>query len=163
MDTQNRKLIDPEANRYMVVIDPVKLSIENAPEKMEVFEPLHPDFPDKGKKKMPVNPNKIHISREDDHNLRGKLTRLKGLYNITLGRKPRYTGDLITKDIPKIQWVSEPNVKVLIVKKGGNLEGLGEQEMRNLRPDTVIQMERVGFGRVDSKDRKGVIIYFAHK
>ena len=163
LDTQNRKLIDPVANRYMVVINPVKLSISNAPKKREVFESLHPDFPERGKKKIPLEHSKIYISGEDYEKFKGNIIRLKGLYNITLGRKPRYTGDLVMKDMPKIQWVSEPNVKVRIVNKEGILEGLGEPELAGLKANKIIQMERIGFGRVDSNNRKEVVVYFAHR
>jgi glutamyl-tRNA synthetase len=163
LNTQNRKLIDPVANRYMVVIDPVYMLIDSAPEKREIFESLHPDFSERGKKKIPLSGSGVYISKDDQERFKGKLIRLKGLYNISLGRKPKYTGDLITKDMPKIQWVSEPYVKVKIVKKGEILEGFGESEMFSLKPDTLIQMERIGFGRVDSNNKKEVIIYFAHK
>lgn len=163
LDTQNRKIIDPIANRYMVVTDPVYMLIESAPEKREIFEPLHPDFPERGKKNIPLTGSGIYISKEDQEKFKGKLIRLKGLYNITLGRKPRYTGDLITKDMPKIQWVSEPHVKVKIVTKEGMTEGFGESEMFSLKYGTLIQMERIGFGRIDSNNKKEVVIYFAHK
>ncbi len=163
LDTQNRKLIDPIANRYMVVTDPVKLSIDNAPEKHEVFEPLHPDHADRGKKKIPLNHSRIYISKEDQKAFSGKFIRLKGLYNITLGKKPRFSDDLLIKEMPKIQWVSEPNVKVRIVNKEGMLEGLGEPELANTKPNELIQMERIGFGRIDSNNRKEIVIYFAHK
>lgn len=163
LDAQNRKVIDPIANRYMVVIDPVKLSIDNAPEKREIFESLHPDHPERGKKKIPLNHSRIYISEEDYKQFHGKLIRLKGLYNITLGKKPRFSGDILVKEMPKIQWVSEPNVKVRVVKKDGTLEGLGEPELANVKPDELIQMERIGFGRVDSNNRREVVIYFAHK
>jgi len=163
LDTQNRRLIDPVANRYMVVTNPLRLSIESAPEIRETFEPLHPDFPKRGKKKILLDHLRIYISREDHERYRGKIIRLKGLYNITLGKKPRFAGDLVMKDMQKIQWVSEPNVKVRVVKKDGTLEGLGEPELANAKPNEMIQMERIGFGRVDSNSRKEVVIYFAHK
>ncbi len=163
LDTQNRKLIDSMANRYMVVIDPIYILVDSAPEKREVFEPLHPDFPERGKKKIPLSGSGVYISKDDHEKFKGKLIRLKGLYNISLGRKPRYTGDLITKDIPKIQWVSEPYVKVKIVTKSGVVEGFGESEMFHLKPDTLIQMERIGFGRIDFNNRKEIVVYFAHK
>jgi glutamyl-tRNA synthetase len=163
LDGQNRKIIDPMANRYMAVIDPVELTIENAPEKRETFEALHPDFPERGKKKITFDPDKIYISGSDFRNLKGKVFRLKGLYNVSLVRKTRYVSNEVLKDMPKIQWVSEPNVKVKIVGKDMNSEGIGEQEMANLRPGALIQMERIGFGRVDANSRKEVIVYFAHK
>ena len=100
LDTQNRRLIDQMANRYMVVIDPVKLSIENAPEKREIFENLHPDFPKRGKKKILLDHSKIYISREDHKNFRGKIIRLKGLYNRRNEIRPRPAGVLVLLTIP---------------------------------------------------------------
>lgn len=163
LDTQNRKIVDPLANRYMVVTEPVRLSVSNAPEKREIFEPLHPDHADRGKKKIPLDHSRIYISGSDHRKLNGKFVRLKGLYNVTLGKKPRYTDDLLIKDMPKIQWVSSPNVKIIIVGKEGSSEGLGEPEMAGLKKDSIIQMERIGFGRIDSNDRREVVVYFAHK
>ncbi|MEM5871709.1 MAG: glutamate--tRNA ligase [Candidatus Aenigmatarchaeota archaeon] len=163
LDAHNRKIIDPISNRYMVVIDPVELFIENPPEKHEVFEPLHPDFPERGKKKIPLNPKKIYISKEDFDKFKGQIVRLKGLCNISLVKKPKCVGNEIIKDMQKIQWVSEPNVKVKIVSPEGIFEGLGEPEMEKLKVNDVIQMERIGFGRVDENKGKEIVIYFAHK
>ncbi|MCK5023605.1 MAG: glutamate--tRNA ligase [Candidatus Aenigmarchaeota archaeon] len=163
LDTQNRKIVDSIANRYMVATDPVELSISNAPEKLEIFEQLHPDHAERGKKKIPLDHSKISISGNDYEKFKGKLVRLKGLYNITLGKKPSCTGDLLIKDMPKIQWVSFPNILVKIIGKEGTLEGIGEPEMASLKTETIIQMERIGFGRVDNNNKKEIIIYLAHK
>jgi len=116
-----------------------------------------------GKKKIPLTGKGFYISKSDQENFKGKFIRLKGLYNITLGRKTRFTDDLLIKEMPKIQWVSEPHVKVKILTKNGILEGIGEPELSTLKTDTLIQMERIGFGRVDSNNRKEVVVYFAHK
>ena len=105
----------------------------------------------------------ISISGNDYEKFKGKLVRLKGLYNITLGKKPSCTGDLLIKDMPKIQWVSFPNILVKIIGKEGTLEGIGEPEMASLKTETIIQMERIGFGRVDNNNKKEIIIYLAHK
>jgi glutamyl-tRNA synthetase len=163
LETINRKVIDPIANRYMVVIDPVRISIESSPEIREIFENLHPDFPKRGKKKIYVNSKAIYISKEDFEGFKQKIIRLKGLFNISLGRKPRYIGDDLIRDMPKIQWVSEPNINVKIVKPNGILEGLGEPEMNSLKVGELIQMERIGFGRIDSKNKNEITVYFAHK
>jgi glutamyl-tRNA synthetase len=163
LDTQNRKLIDPLANRYMVVVDPVKLSLDAAPDKQEVFEVLHPEFPGRGKKKIPVDPKNIYISEKDSRDFRGKVIRLKGYCNVSLTRKTKCTGDAVIRDMQKIQWVSEPHVKVRIVNADGISEGLGEPEMAHLRVNDLIQMERIGFGRVDASDRQQIVVYFSHK
>lgn len=163
LDTQNRKIIDPLANRYMVVIEPVDLHIEGFPDKREVFEPLHPDFPERGKKKVTVNPKSVYISNDDYGKFKGSVIRLKGLCNVSLVRKPSCVGDEVVKDMQKIQWVSEPNVKVRIVGSEGVTNGIGELEMVNLKVNDLIQMERIGFGRIDANDGKEVVVYFAHK
>jgi len=163
LDAHNRKLIDPLANRYMVVLDPVNLYAEGVPDRREVFEALHPDFPERGKKKVPLDPRNIYISKDDFDKFRGSVIRLKGLCNVSLVRKPKCVGDEVMRDMQKLQWVSEPHVKVAIVTKDGVLRGIGEPEMANLKVDSIIQMERIGFGRIDSNSKKEVVVYFAHR
>ena len=163
LDAHNRKLIDPLANRYMVVIDPINIAPGGMPEKREVFEALHPDFPERGKKKIPLNHKSIHIAKDDYEKFKGSVIRLKGLCNVSLVKTAKCVGDEIMKDMQKIQWVSEPHVKVRVVTKEGVLHGIGEPEMAKLKVDDMIQMERVGFGRVDANDGKEITIYFAHK
>jgi glutamyl-tRNA synthetase len=163
LDGQNRKIVDSIANRYMVVADPVVLNIEGLPERREVFESLHPDFPERGKKKVPVNPKAIYISNGDFLKFKGGVIRLKGLCNVSLAKKPSYIGDEIMKDMQKVQWVSEPNLKVRIVGTEGVILGIGELELSRAVAGSVIQMERIGFGRIDANDGKEVVVYFAHK
>ncbi|MCX6814874.1 MAG: glutamate--tRNA ligase [Candidatus Aenigmarchaeota archaeon] len=160
----NRKIIDPLANRYMVVKEPVRISVRSSPRIKVVEEPLHPDFPERGKKKIPVNLESIWISGEDFSNLDDRVFRLKGLGNIHLkGKEGYYTGNEIVRDMQKIQWVSEPNVTVRIVTPEKIIKGIGEPNLAKLKPGTLIQMERVGFGRMDKVENGLVTIFFAHK
>jgi glutamyl-tRNA synthetase len=159
----NRKLIDPLSNRYMVVIIPQRISVKKAPKISEAKEDLHPDFPARGKKKLPVDINNIYISQEDWKMLKGKTIRLKGLGNIRLDKISEYKGNEIVTGMPKIQWVSEPNVDVEILTPKGVLKGLGEINLKKLKPGALIQMERVGFGRIDAVTRNKVVVVFAHK
>jgi glutamyl-tRNA synthetase len=164
MEGINRKIIDPIANRYMVVAEPVKISMKSAPLITHAKEPLHPDFPERGRKKIPVRLESIWISGEDFSNLNDKVFRLKGLGNVHLrGKEGYYTGNEIAKEMQKVQWVSEPNVRVKIVTPEKTLKGLGEPALAKLRPGDLIQMERMGFGRVDRVSPKEVVIFFAHK
>ena len=43
------------------------------------------------------------------------------------------------------------------------IEGLSEEYCIGLRPDTVIQFERVGFVRVENVSKEGLVAYFAHR
>jgi len=162
-ETTNRKVLDPKANRYMVVFEPVKIFLKNYPKTDIVRINLHPDFPKRGKKRIPLK-SFVYISKIDFKNFGGKEIRLKGLFNIKLvSNMGVYTGDEIVSDMPKIQWVSEPNITVEVVKPEGKTRGIGEPAMKKLKPGEVIQMERVGFARVDSKNSKRLTVYFAHK
>lgn len=163
LETTNRRILDPRANRYMVVFDPVKIFLKNYPRTDTVRVRLHPDFPKRGKKRVPLK-SFVYISRTDFKALGGKEIRLKGLFNVKLvSNMAVYTGDEIVTSMPKIQWVSEPNVEVVVVKPEGKAKGLGEPAMKKLKLGKMIQMERVGFGRIDSKNRNRVTLYFAHK
>jgi glutamyl-tRNA synthetase len=159
----NRKLVDSLSNRFMVVCDPERISVRQAPVIREAHEDLHPDFPARGRKTMPVDLNRIYVSGNDWRRLQGKTIRLKGLGNIKLGKTSEYAGNSIVSAMPKIQWVSEPNVDVELFTPKGRLKCLGEANLKKLKPGTLIQMERVGFGRVDSVSSKKVVVYFAHR
>ncbi len=160
----NRKIIDPLANRYMAVTDPVKIELKYAPGTRSVSHPLHPDFPERGKREMPVNAKSVWISGEDWKKLSGKKIRLIGLGNFELnGKTGEYAGNEIKREMKKIQWVSEPNLKVRIVTPEGELKGLAEKNVSDLKVGDLLQFERIGFGRVDEKNEKEIIVFFAHK
>lgn len=164
MEGINRKLIDPLANRYMVVSNPVKISVRSSPAIREAQELLHPDFPERGKKKIPVNLQSVWISGDDFTNLDGKVFRLKGLGNVHLrGKEGFYTGNDIQREMQKVQWVSEPHIKVKIVTPEKTIKGLGEPNLARLKPGSLVQMERMGFGRIDKIEKGQVTIFFAHK
>ena len=92
------------ANRYMAVTEPVRISVRSAPDIREAEESLHPDFPERGKKRIPVSLESIYISGEDFRNLSGKEFRLKGLGNIHLrGKEGYYTGNKIVREMQKVQ------------------------------------------------------------
>jgi|YelNatPaOPRAMG01_1025707.scaffolds.fasta_scaffold01189_8 glutamyl-tRNA synthetase len=163
LEAENRKIIDALANRYMVVLNPVKISLGNAPEIKEVKINLHPDFPERGQRKIPVNMKKIWIEKEDYKKYKDKEVGLMYLAAIKIGSKPRFISREISLDIQKIHWCSEPNLKIKIVMPNGKIiKAIGEPEMKKLKKDEIIQMPRVGFARVD-KEYKDIILYYTHK
>jgi glutamyl-tRNA synthetase len=158
----NRTVIDPIANRYFAVFNPVKISINESPEIKEAKEPLHPDYPDRGHRTIPVNLDNIQISQDDFEKYQGKEVRLIGLFNVKLDSISKYTGDKIFQDMPKIQWVSEESIPIEIVMNNGSLkEGIAEPDVKNLKIGDIIQFFRFGFCRLD--DTEKLRFYFTHK
>ncbi len=158
----NRRVIEPIANRYFTVFDPVEISVENSPKVTEVKEPLHPDHPERGSRIIPVNTNKIYISKEDFEKLKGKKVRLIGLFNIILDKNSKYVDNEIVQEMPKIQWVSEKSIPVSIVMDDGTVKkGIAEPDVSRLNVNDIIQFVRFAFCRLD--DKKEMKFYFTHK
>jgi glutamyl-tRNA synthetase len=152
LESFNRSIIDPDADRYMVVLDPIKISVKGSPKIPEVTAILHPDFPKRGMKTLPFDGKTIYISMEDMRRFRGKTIRLKNLFNIKLGPKSAdYADNEVIQEMPKIQWVSEPNLKLSLLKPDRSLKALAESSLRDLKKGDPLQMERIGYGRIDRK------------
>jgi len=161
--SENRKLIDPKVNRYFAVIDPVQIKIVNAPKVKKVRVHLHPDFPRRGFREIPVNTDKIFISRGDFEKFKGKEIRLIGLCNVKLGEKAEFTSKEVDKKMQKIQWVSKKNIRIKIVMKDSNIvKCIGEPEIKKLKPNTGLQLIRFGFCRI-GQTKPELILYFTHK
>jgi len=161
--SENRKIIDPKVNRYFAVIDPVEIKIMNAPKVRKVRVHLHPDFPKRGFREIPVNTDKIFISREDFGKYRGEGIRLIGLFNVKLDKKAEFTGKEVKMEMQKIQWISEKNVPIKIIMGDGSIiKCIGEPEIKKLKSDMKLQLVRFGFCRVD-KTKPDLILYFAHR
>jgi len=161
---ENRKIIDSKANRYFTVFDPIELSIGKSPKINKTKAPLHPDFPKKGHRTIPVNTKKVYIEREDFEKFKGREVRLMDLFNIKVKDRPEFTSKKMKVETPKIQWVSEPNAKIKIVMPDGkSKEAIAEPEIKNIKPGELLQLVRIGFCKCDKKTDDELILYFAHK
>ncbi len=161
---ENRKIIDPIANRYFAVLEPEEISVEKAPKIKEVKIPFHPDFPEREKRKLPVKTDKIYVEKEDFKEFRNKEVGLINLFSVKLKKKAEFISEKIKMEIQKIQWVSEPNVKIKLIMPNGSVkEGIAEPEVKNLKKDQIIQLQRIGFARVDEVNEENIVLFFAHK
>ncbi len=161
---ENRKLIEPNSNRYFVVENPVEIKIKNAPKIKSAEELLHPDFPKIGKRKIPVNLDKIFISKGDFERLKGKNVRLMGLFNVLLDKNSEFNGNEIIQDMPKIQWVSDKNIDIEVVMADGSIiKCIGEPDMKKLKMGDVVQLIRMFYARVDEKKKNSIKLYYTHK
>ncbi len=155
LEAYNRQLIDPIANRYFLVSDPVEITLDKLPVRT-VKAPLHP-----GKRKyrkIPVS-KKIKIEKQDFIQYRGKEIRLMHFCNIVLDIKSKFKSKTL-KNIPKIHWINNRSMAIDIVMPDGRIvKGMAEPEVKNVKPDQVVQFERIGFARCE----KPGLFYFAHK
>ncbi|MBI4417027.1 MAG: glutamate--tRNA ligase [Euryarchaeota archaeon] len=157
---ENRKVIDPVANRFFFVPDPVRIAIEGLPDIREVHPPVHPDFPERGTRTLAVSPT-AYVPRVDYLAFRNEEIRLKDFCNVVLDERARFTGRGV-KDIPKIQWVCEAVPMRVVMPDGAVTEGLAEANLRAARIGDVVQLERFGFVRIDAIDG-GITAYLAHR
>ncbi|MDI9620096.1 MAG: glutamate--tRNA ligase [Candidatus Nezhaarchaeota archaeon] len=176
----NRRHLDPKADRYFCVLDPVLLIVEGAPGRFVARPPLHPDYPERGFRELEVRAEdcgvKVYISRRDVELFKGKnIVRLMSLFNV---ESKEIVGDTVYSayrsecvedashlKAPIIQWVPlHDNVDVEVMMPNAAVSrGVGEASLSNLEVNSIIQFVRVGFARLDEKGKGRVRFYFAHE
>ncbi len=155
LETFNRQLIDPVAQRYFFVAEPVEIALNRTPLRT-VKAPL---LPGKRKYRRIPTSKKIFIDKLDYVANHGKEVRLMHYCNILLDKKAKVTS-LANKDIPKIHWVGAKHVKIKIIMPDGHeIEGIAEPDVAKLKPDALVQFERIGFARCEKKG----LFYFSHR
>jgi len=168
---ENKKILDPISERYFFVRSPVKLAVDSAP-RIRAKLKKHPEK-DLGEREMDTN-GEFFISGPDAKSLQeGGQFRLKDLYNVKLtGKGEILTGEFAGTALapgPKIQWVPhgviekpiEATVLVpseLVDEDGKFIEGslredkgYCEPACARLKEGQVVQFERYGFCKLDSK------------
>lgn len=164
----NKEILDPTSNRYYFVPEPVRIKISGAPDKKTVELKLHPDI-DSHSREVKVT-KVLKIPKKDYQANKGKDIRLKGLYNVTLGRRAilnviasKFSGGLIKQNMPKVQWVSGAGVKTeVLMSDGKKVSGVSEQAVGDLKVGDIVQFERFGFVRLDKKDSKKLTFVYVH-
>ncbi|MDV2482668.1 glutamate--tRNA ligase [Methanoculleus sp. Wushi-C6] len=165
---KNKELVDPKANRYFFVPDPVEVTVAGAP-LHSAHAALHPADPSRGVRTL-VAEGRVLLPKAD---IEGRsMVRLKDLYNIRLEQvgdvlEVSYAGDSLEdarrEKAPIIQWLpAGTGLPCTILRQEGDLSGLCEPLVAG-EADRVVQFERIGFARIDSADGGRVSAYFAHR
>ncbi len=166
---ENRKIVDPIANRYFFVWNPVELEIADF-EPMVAKLPLHPTDHARGIREVAVG-NKVLVCRDDIEKLEvGSTLRLKDLCNIeinSLSPLQAKKSSTSLEDLKKmkgkiIHWAPVDGIPVIVRGHDSDIEGIGENGIA-AELDKIVQFERFGFCRIDSVDMGKVVAYFAHK
>ncbi len=163
----NRDVIDPNANRYFFVQDPVRYDIEGI-DKIVGKAPLHPDHPERGNREYIIDgPKTVFISSEDSVKFKeaGKV-RLKDLCNIDYSTPAKYAGtdvSILRKGFKAIQWVGRDSTEAKILMPDGTVAcGLVENAVLSEKND-MVQFERVGFARIEKNDKKDFVAVYSHR
>jgi glutamyl-tRNA synthetase len=149
---ENRKLVDPVANRYFFVWDPVEIKIESVEER-EVKIPLHPT---KGGFRVLNGKSRVYITVDDFENLReGDVIRLKDFCNIRLVDKDERIFEFVSYELGEIKkgriihWLSKDDSIDCKVIGEVSKEGFAEKNALN-DIGKVVQFERFAFCRLEA-------------
>jgi glutamyl-tRNA synthetase len=165
---QNKAVIDPKANRYFFVPDPVTVPVADAPAHTAEAA-LHPNEPERGVRRLPFE-GLVVLPRSE---IEGRsMVRLKDLFNVNVsweGERPSltYAGDSLDEarraHAPIIQWLPPACAQDCTLRTPeGDIEGYCE-EGASANLQRVVQFERVGFAKIDSVSDELVTAYFAHR
>ncbi len=170
--SENRKLLDPVSERRFFVHSTVELLVEKHPPKVKSASVAnHPTDKSRGRREILAG-GKYFVSGDDAEQLKqGEVFRLKDLYNVKLVKKSanklvgEYAGEEIVES-KKIQWVPAEEKMDCILLVAGKLfdeekkfvensllerKGFCEKSCEKLSVGMIVQFERVGFCRLDSK------------
>ena len=163
---EDRKIVDPVANRYFFVDDPVLMHVAESTPTI-AYAPMHPSDPNVCRE-IPVEAD-VCISTKDNTFSLGDLVRLKDLYNVRIVRKEpleaEFAGHEIVKGTKIIHWAPPDGPLVQVRTPSGIDVGVGEAGIES-ELDNVVQFERYGFVRVDRVEQDGltkITCYFTHR
>ncbi|MFB6470082.1 MAG: glutamate--tRNA ligase [Vulcanisaeta sp. AZ3] len=175
---ENRKLIEPRANRYMAVINPVRVTVEEVKEKLMAKLPMHPSYPERGFREImlePVNGEIELFIGEDDFKKAspGSIIRLMELVNIEVVDKSNngLTARIHSKDLesakkvnaPIIQWVPKDSIPIIVKRPEGMRiiedKGLAEPSIKQVNVSEIIQFMRYGFVKLIGREAESVFVY----
>jgi glutamyl-tRNA synthetase len=175
---ENRRLVEPLANRYFFVADPVEMRVTGIPGPHTARLPLHPDHPERGTRDHEITPTggeySFAVPRADAEKLSpGGMVRLMGAMNAVVGSTSR---DLIQASYngrdhqaareaqaPFIHWLPRRGGAPgrVVMPDASEATGLVEEACLKLKPDQMIQFERFGYCRVDQPEP--FTAYYTHK
>ncbi|RMD58014.1 glutamate--tRNA ligase [Candidatus Woesearchaeota archaeon] len=169
IEAHNRKVIDPVANRYFFIPDPVLVRVEGAPDK-RIRLKLHPDDPERGFRELSTS-SSIFVPKADLERMEeGGLYRLMDFCNVEKkGASLVFVSESLDEYRKRgkgsMQWLPETedllDVQVLL-PNGSLVNGKGEPALKNEKVGSIVQFERFAFCRLDSTDGS-LSFWFTHK
>ncbi len=170
LESFNKKLIDPDSDRYFFVNNPKDLIVEEVKSPVELRVSLSPYNKKKYKNYfLKKKKQKFFISNNDFTKIcEGDIFRLKDLFNVRVENKNKekmkgvYSDEQsISKGNPKIQWVKKDMSIIVnvLMPDATRIKGYGEEYLKNLKFGEIVQFERFGFVKLEEKGSKYSFIY----
>jgi len=166
---ENRKIVDPVANRYFFVPDPVSVKIDGAVQHT-ASALLHPGDTARGTRTLEFE-GTVLVPKSEIVPGTGMI-RLKDLFNVNIawdGNIPSfsYGGDSLADaravKARILQWLPvQDAVPCTLLTQEGTVTGACEPLVKT-EQGRVVQFERIGFARIDTVDASGIRAYFTHK
>jgi len=167
----NRGFLEDKANRYFMVANPHVVEIEGIPDSLKgtVERPLHPDHPDRGMRQLDFE-DMIYLDRNDIPTNPEQVLRVMDAVNITFqdGEAHYHSAGLEEARKAKakiVQWVPLKGVVVIevVMPDATVVTGYAEHSISSVKGGDVVQLERVGFARLDQINGHILRFYYAHK
>jgi glutamyl-tRNA synthetase len=163
--SNNRDLIDDDADRRFFVRDGVECAIHGGP--AVANPPLHPDHEERGTRDIPVGDSVL--VEDEDLPEEGERVWLKGFGPVRHTEDGfEYTDDDLevvrSGEVDVIHWVpASGNVSLCLRTIEGDVTGHAEPGYSDYDENQMVQFERVGFARVDQQVPDGQsVAYYAH-
>lgn len=158
----NKEIIEPIANHYFMVREPVAIDIKGCPE-LTLTPSLHPDKNLSGRE-LPLT-GRIYIEQEDYEKIAdGEHVRLKDAVNIQKTAEgfvyhSQSVDDFQGKKI--VHWLPQKGLVSITVKTPDGVSHAAQAEpaIAKAKEGDLVQFERFGFCRKDSGDE----FWFAHR
>ncbi|MCS7110900.1 MAG: glutamate--tRNA ligase [Ignisphaera sp.] len=175
----NRKTLDPRSKRVFIVCNPIKVIIRGLEAPLKVVIPFHPTN-DLGSRAFTMSRPEVYISKDDlQHLVRTGCIRLMEFANIryiNTASDGIVEAEYLSKGLEDakklgaqiVQWVPvESAIKVVIHRAhNGKLKRMvciGENSLLELQQGEIIQMVRLGFGRIDRIKRDSITVVYSHE
>ena len=166
----NRNLLEEAANRYFAVLNPEKVVIKNLPSTLKgtIQRLKHPDFPQRGFRELPFD-GTVYLDKDDLMNNQDKVLRLMDGINIFIGEEISYQSSSLEEARDEnariVHWVpySSNNLVDVVMPDASLITGFIEPSSSELKVDDMVQLERVGFARLDRVQDGKLTFYYAHK
>jgi len=176
----NRKTLDPIAERYFFVPDPIELTVEKVPRVFKAKLQMHPDNEEGKSRQYVIKPDgtaiaKFWVSRKDVESFeKGCVIRLMELFNVKIKSAGIYSADAAFASesyedarqlkAQLIQWIPVgQDIPCQVMMPDATMSnGIAESYCRQLEPNMIVQFERFGFVRIDQTGER-LIVYYAHK